>query len=334
MSETPLACPPEAVNMDGPGEPAEDQRAIDVEVRATRKAVLTAYDARLRADPLVLADMGFLTLADRHVVRSAIVVAALGAGADACLLQTYDPVSRTLRIARHRGLGRAFLHHYARVDASAPAACAQVLRSGRQVLVDDVASSVVFTGQPTRALMLDGGSRAVHAYPLRDRQANLIGVLSLHFRTAGARRAYTKLAQAAARALSHTSRPLRAGPPGPPGLTINRTGRSDGVTLELEGSLDVHSVPACRAALAAELRHLRAGSDLIVDLTHLDYLGVAGARALLDAADECARRRLPFHLVTGPDHDVRMVFERIGVTTALRALDESAFPIRGGLPGS
>ncbi len=298
----------------------DQQRAIDAEVRATRRDVLATYRQRLRLDPAVLADEVFLGLADRHVVRTAIVVAGLGRGADACSLHTYDPIGGTLRIARHHGLRRPFLDRFARIDAD-------TMLAGRPLLVDDLTDSPL----AARDVLLTLGFRALHAYPLRDDRVNLLGMLTLHFRTPGARAPQTTLVRAASRALARVTEPPPVRDPFPAGrsgLVVTRIRRAAGMTVVLEGSLDARTVPECAATLAETTAALPAGHDLIVDLTHLDFLGVAGARTLLDAAAGCGRRGVPFHLVAGPDHDARMVFERLGVTAALSVLDASAYPIR------
>ncbi|PXX69098.1 GAF domain-containing protein [Nocardia tenerifensis] len=106
-----------------------------------------------------------------------------------------------LHLARHLGFTPAFLDYFAAVDADVPSACALALTTGRQVLVDEVASSPVFDGQ-TRAVMLASGSRAVQTYPLFDDHGGLLGMLSMHYHRPGLREDHEPLAKAAATALA------------------------------------------------------------------------------------------------------------------------------------
>lgn len=158
------------------------RRADDARVRSLRRALLTRFRTRLGTDPLALADERFLATADRFVVLRAIVVAALVVGgADRCVLQLYDPRTRSLRIAQQYGLSAHFVGYFATVDADGPSACATVAATGRPVLVDDVARSPVFAGRRSRDMLLAAGTRAVALYPLRDGDDRLLGVLCFHY---------------------------------------------------------------------------------------------------------------------------------------------------------
>ena len=54
--------------------------------------------------------------------------------------------------------------------------------TSRPVLVDNIARSAIFVGQPTLEPMFDAGSRAVHSYPLLASPDDVVGVLSFHYR--------------------------------------------------------------------------------------------------------------------------------------------------------
>jgi anti-anti-sigma factor len=180
------------------------QQAIDGELRATRRILLADLRERLRADPRALAGAEFLAVADTAAVLDAIVLAATVVGAaDACDLQLYDPHTATLSVARQRGFTRECLAHLA---AARPSASATAATTGAPVLIDDIATSPIFAGQPTLDVMLAAGSRAVHAHPLHDGAGQLLGVLSFHYRAARPRRGDRELvAWAAARALARTA---------------------------------------------------------------------------------------------------------------------------------
>lgn len=180
------------------------QGIVDVETRATRRAILAAFRRGLYTDPATLVSEDLLTIADRSVVFEAIIVAARGiGGADACDLQTYDPRTGSLRIVNQRGLSPAFLDYFANVDATIPSACGTALETGEPVLVNDIDASPVFVGQPTRRVLFAAGYRAVHSYPLRDDRDGLVGMLSLHYHANGRHARQDDLARAAGRAMTH-----------------------------------------------------------------------------------------------------------------------------------
>jgi hypothetical protein len=185
------------------------QQAIDSEVRGTRRRLLGQLREQLRHDRQALFDEEFLAVADLPVVLDAILLAATIVGAaDACDLQLPDPRTGMLVITRQRGFSPDFLAYFAIVRPGEATACATAATSGRPVIVDDVASSPIFAGQPTLAVMLAAGSRAVHAHPLHDESGRLLGVLSFHYRITNPRRGNPGLvAWNAARALSGTHQP-------------------------------------------------------------------------------------------------------------------------------
>ncbi|MFI5912098.1 GAF domain-containing protein [Dactylosporangium sp. NPDC051541] len=162
------------------------QDLIDAEVRTSRRDLLTVFHDRLSAEPQTLVADDFMVLADRPTVRSAIIVAAAGV-ADACALYARDPGTRVLRIARHRGLPAEYVDAFATVDATCPSVCGAALAGGAPVVVDDVTTSPIFAGQPTLDVTLAAGFRAAQAYPLRDGDRRVLGLLSLLYRTAGRR---------------------------------------------------------------------------------------------------------------------------------------------------
>jgi len=156
------------------------QRLIDAEVRASRRAILSDFRHRLRTQPTALAGQDFLTLADETTVHLAILIAAHGiAHADACDLRLFDPVTRSWRIARQRGLAAALVEPES-ADPPAPGA----LRAA--------------------------GFRATYRHPLHDGDGRLLGALYLHYRTTGPHPGQDVLARMAATALAHVS-----GPPAP-----------------------------------------------------------------------------------------------------------------------
>ncbi|MGK5681189.1 GAF domain-containing protein [Actinoplanes sp. URMC 104] len=177
------------------------QGLIDAEMRASRRAVLAEFRHRLRTDPQTLVAGDFLAVADRSVVRTAIIIAA-GSVADARDLQIPDPRTGLLRMVRYHGLPPAFLRYFAAVNAAVPSPYGTALATGEPVLIDDITTSVILAGQPTLDVMLAAGIRALHSYPLHDRRGALLGMLTLHYRTVGRRPGRKSLARAATQALT------------------------------------------------------------------------------------------------------------------------------------
>ncbi|MBO3738673.1 STAS domain-containing protein [Actinoplanes flavus] len=264
------------------------QGLIDAEMRASRRALLEVFRHRLRAAPETLTAEDFLRLADRPVVLTAIVIAA-SARADGCVLYTVDPAGGTARIVRHRGVTDAFVEH----AGSAASLCGIVLRTGGPVLVDDVAGHPVLAG-------LDTVTRAVHHYPLYADHGGLLGVLGLHHETPGRRPGQERLAEVAARALAHVT--AVAGRDTTIDLVVSRTA-GDLVTLTVRGTVDVLTAADLTALAERTIATLAPGQELVIDLSGIDLLAVAGARAVLAAIRHCTARGVRGHVLIDPGHD-------------------------------
>lgn len=85
-----------------------------------------------------------------------------------------------LTIAAQRGFASDFLNFFAYVSDDA-SACSLAMRSGERVIVEDVAASEIFAGQPSRDVLLAAGARAVISTPLMSSGGALLGVISTHF---------------------------------------------------------------------------------------------------------------------------------------------------------
>lgn len=88
-----------------------------------------------------------------------------------------------LRIVAHRGLSDRFVAFFDEVQPGT-AACGTAFRRGERVIVEDVASSPIFAGQPAGDVLLDEGVRAVQSTPLVSRSGEIVGLLSTHYREA------------------------------------------------------------------------------------------------------------------------------------------------------
>jgi len=186
LASSPAPAVPDAVPVGARVGGTQWWRADNARVRSVRRALLGRLRSRLGTDPLALADERFLAAADRFVILRAIIVAGLViGGADRCVLQLYDSKTRSLRIAQQHGLSAQFVDHFATVDAGGPSAAASIVATGRPVLVEDIARSPVFAGQPSLDMLLDAGTRALRMYPVRDDDGRLLGVLSFHYSSPG-----------------------------------------------------------------------------------------------------------------------------------------------------
>ena len=61
------------------------------------------------------------------------------------------------------------------------AACAAAMRSRERIVVEDVTSNEMFAGQPSQAVLIDAGVRAVISTPLASSTGALLGMISVHF---------------------------------------------------------------------------------------------------------------------------------------------------------
>ncbi len=88
-----------------------------------------------------------------------------------------------LTIAAQVGFERPFLEYFAHVDAHSDSACSHAMSSQQRVIVENVATSPVFTGSQSLNVMLAAGAHAVQSTPLRDRSGRFLGMFSTHYRT-------------------------------------------------------------------------------------------------------------------------------------------------------
>ena len=79
------------------------------------------------------------------------------------------------------GFQQPFLDFFARVTGEDAAACGKALQSAGRVIVHDVATSEVFSGQPSREVLLTAGVRAVQSTPLISSRGVVLGMISTHF---------------------------------------------------------------------------------------------------------------------------------------------------------
>ncbi|HEX2313199.1 MAG TPA: GAF domain-containing protein [Thermomonospora sp.] len=128
----------------------------------------------------------FNAYSDHRADDLSMLTDALGAAleltaADMGNVQLIDREAGGLRIVTQRNLTPEFLRHFELVDDRG-SACGLALRSGRRVVVPDVATSPVFDDETTRGVMARAEVRAVQSVPLRAADGTVVGVISVHYR--------------------------------------------------------------------------------------------------------------------------------------------------------
>jgi len=87
-----------------------------------------------------------------------------------------------LTIEAQRGFERDFLEYFREVSAQDDSACGRALRSGQQIVIEDVETDEPYT--PMRHIARAAGYRAVISTPLISGDGTAQGMLSTHFRSA------------------------------------------------------------------------------------------------------------------------------------------------------
>jgi two-component sensor histidine kinase len=121
---------------------------------------------------------GNLELALNQILDAAISVTQ----ADMGNIQLYEPTTRNLRIAVHRGFGPAFLEFWNGVSEG-NGSCGTAFNRLERVIVEDVTKSPIFVGTPALAVQLEAQVRAVQSTPLVSRSGELLGMVSTHYKT-------------------------------------------------------------------------------------------------------------------------------------------------------
>jgi len=101
-------------------------------------------------------------------------------GASKGNVQLFDPDVNALTIVAQEGFEQPFLDFFKYVHDDA-SACAAAMRSAQRVIVEDVAKSEIFAGQPSLNILLEAGVRAVISTPLTGSSRKVTGMISVHF---------------------------------------------------------------------------------------------------------------------------------------------------------
>jgi signal transduction histidine kinase/CheY-like chemotaxis protein len=101
--------------------------------------------------------------------------------ADKGTIQLLDPQSDALGIAAQRGFEEPFLKFFAQVRPGEMSAASVAMKRAERVVVEDVASSEIFAGRPSREVVLAAGARALYSTPLISSAGKTMGMISVHF---------------------------------------------------------------------------------------------------------------------------------------------------------
>jgi two-component sensor histidine kinase len=144
-------------------------------------------EARVAAD---LRDMTRLNQLSNRLVRegsdhagnlNAVVDTAIAiTGAVKGTLRLLDPTNGVLTLAAQRGFEEPFLNFFAAMPVGA-SAYAAAMKSGEQVIIEDMRESEILAGHPSKEVLLDAGVCAVTSTPLMASTGNLSGIISTHF---------------------------------------------------------------------------------------------------------------------------------------------------------
>ena len=149
--------------------------------RSARELREMSVETRLAARLQRLA--GFSPGIGREAVLQASLEAAIAVfGADFGNIQRVVHRGMGLEIVAQHGFEAPFLNYFAYVrDSSTP--CGIALRAGDLVCVQDVATSQLFQGTEALEKLLAAQVRAVSSMPLTSARGEVIGMLSIHYRS-------------------------------------------------------------------------------------------------------------------------------------------------------
>ena len=101
------------------------------------------------------------------------------ARADRGNVQLADPATGALSIIAHHGFDEEFLAHFATVEDD-QSACGRAATRKAQVVISDVITDKRF--EPHRGIAASSGFRAVQSSPMLDKNGQLVGVVSTHYK--------------------------------------------------------------------------------------------------------------------------------------------------------
>ena len=158
---------------------ALEARSIAEEAaRASRAELSKQVDGLTRLHEMSLA---LSQTRDLHKLLEGVLAAATAVSdTDIGIISLHDEVEGWLEVGASAGFSDRALAHVGHIEAGA-GACGMALKEKRRVVVDDVETDPLFT--QFLWLAHDVGFRAVHSTPLIARDGDVLGVLTVHYRT-------------------------------------------------------------------------------------------------------------------------------------------------------
>jgi two-component sensor histidine kinase len=169
--------------------PAFRLREVSLVARSMREAAVAVLDGRKVVDTELnnmrrLNQLSALMVGEKNsfenclaeITKTAIAISE----ADKGNLQLFDVASGSLTIVAQQGFQEGFLKFFGS-ESGKHAACGAAMRTGKQIIVNDVVTSEIFVGHPVQRVLLDEAVRALVATPLTSSNGSLLGVLSIHF---------------------------------------------------------------------------------------------------------------------------------------------------------
>jgi PAS domain S-box-containing protein len=181
------------INVTAPKHAASQPRTalavvIDITERKRAEAALRESEARLETE---LADTQLLQAISTQLIHEQnadalyerLLKAAAGIlRADFASVQILDPERGELRLLAHQGFTPEGAKAWEWVCADSETSCAAAMRTGRRVVVTDVANCDLLAGTAGLAKYLQAGIRAMQSTPLVARDGRLVGMISTHWR--------------------------------------------------------------------------------------------------------------------------------------------------------
>jgi PAS domain S-box-containing protein len=155
-----------------------EQRRSERAVRESEARLAAELEAMTRLHTLSsrLLIHDDLRAALQDVIENAIATT----GANFGNVQLYNPNIDALEIVVQRGFESDFLEYFRTVRVDEGSGCAQAMRAGEPVVIEDVELDPAY--QPHRRVAAAAGYRAVQSTPLKNRNGNILGMLSTHYR--------------------------------------------------------------------------------------------------------------------------------------------------------
>jgi PAS domain S-box-containing protein len=157
----------------------------DITARKQAEARIVALNAQLSADLQSMTRLQELSTRmvaaeDYRLLLEEILNAAIEiTSADMGNIQLLE--DDALKIVVQRGFDAPFLEFFAAVHDGHGSCCGAAKEKAARVIVEDVASSPIFSGTRNLEVMLAANARAVQSTPLVSRSGRLLGVFSTHF---------------------------------------------------------------------------------------------------------------------------------------------------------